>query len=372
MIAIRYKKLKSGNYSVYLDICVKDEKGQMQRSYDFLNIYVSRDYSKSKRILQQDEEKIELVRSIRSKRELEMYGTIQGLDTGRRVNISLLDYVWDSYEKTSRKNYRFFHGHLKKFSRGKDILFSDVTTRFLNRFKDYLLESVGQNTMVLYVSIFHKFMSEAFKKELISWNPFDHYQMPSRFETDHTFLELHELQKLQDTETDFEPHIREAFFFSCFTGLRFSDVSTLEYAHFLPLKDKEGKEYLSLRLRPIKTSRTTGDVLRVPLSDEVLHILSRMKKSAVSSRVFYLLPGIATCNKCLKEWAKRAGVNKNLHFHVGRHTFATLSLTCGIDIYTVSKLLGHSRIDSTEIYAKVIDEKKRQEVQKFPVFFERL
>jgi len=369
MIVIRYKKLKSGNYSAYLDICVKDEQGQMQRSYDFLNIYVSRDYSKSKRILREDEEKIELIRGIRSKRELEIYGTIQGLDTGRRVNISLLDYIWDEFEKTKRKNYRFFHAHLKAFSHGKDILFSDVTSRFLNRFKDHLLKEVNQNTMVLHFTILHKFMADAFKKELISWTPFDRYQMPSKFETEHTYLELHELEKLRDTETDFEPHIREAFLFSCFTGLRFSDVYTLGHSHFHTLKDKNGKEYLSLQLRPIKTSRTSGDILRVPLSDEALHILSGMKKSAVSSRVFYNLPGICTINNSLKKWAKKAEISKNLHFHVGRHTFATLSLTYGIDIYTVSKLLGHTRIDSTQIYAKVIDEKKRQEVQKFPELF---
>jgi integrase len=106
----------------------------------------------------------------------------------------------------------------------------------------------------------------------------------------------------------------------------------------------------------------------VPLSEQALKILSVQKKKRDSELVFFNLPDKNTTNYWLRKWAKEAGIGKHLHFHVSRHTFATLGLTSGIDIYTVSKLMGHTRLDATQVYAKVIEEKKLKEVQKFPGF----
>ena len=139
MIAIRFKKNQKDKYSIYLDIRIKDEKGKIQRSYEFLRIYVSRDYSKSKRIAEADREKMELAQSIRSKRELEIYGTVKGLnESGRRVNLSLLAHITDEKQKSNRPHYEFLIQHLKGFSKNKDILFSDVTIEFIEEFDDII------------------------------------------------------------------------------------------------------------------------------------------------------------------------------------------------------------------------------------------
>ena len=367
MIALRYKKVKSGNYSVYLDITIKKQE-RTERIYEFLRIYVSRNYSKSNRIAGEDADKMELAQSIRSKRELELYGTVQGLDAlCKRVNISLLKYVWDDYEKSQRHNYRGFHGHLKSFIKGKDVLFSDVNLHFLERFQKHMLKTVSQNTMVLYMNIFHRFMGKAAREEIISVNPFERFEMPTTFVSDTTFLELHEIQTLFDTDISAEMHICEAFLFSCFTGLRFSDASALRYSYFQREHDKDGNEITTMQIRPIKTS---DKKLYAPLAEQAVSILQGMEKEKGNDFVFFNLSRITKCtvNNTLKRWAKAAGINKNLHFHVARHTFATLSLNSGIDIYTVSKFMGHTRLSVTQRYTKVLDEKKEKEIEKFPDF----
>ncbi|HEY4784966.1 MAG TPA: site-specific integrase [Bacteroidales bacterium] len=369
MITIRYKETGTGKFSVYLDIYQKDEKGKVARKYEFLRIYVTRDYSKTKRVAAIDNEKMELAKSIRSKRELELYGTVSGLNgQPKRVNLSILDYIWRDYQKTHRKNYYQLLKHLEQYSGGKDILFSDVNLPFIENFQKRLLERDSRNTTLHYLSLLKKFISKAFKEEIIAFNPFEKHKMLSKQESDRTFLELHEIKALSDTIVPCEPHICDAFLFSCFTGLRFSDVKTLSRSHISKDKDKDENEYPVIRLRPIKTTRTTGKYLKVPLSEQAIKILKAQKKKRDSDLVFFNLPDKNTTNYWLRKWAKAAGIGKHLHYHVSRHTFATLGLTSGIDIYTVSKLMGHTRLDATQVYAKVIEEKKLKEVQKFPGF----
>ena len=369
MIALRYKETGTGQYSVYLDIYQKDEKGKGSRHYEFLKIYVSRDYSKSKRIAGEDAEKMELAQSIRSKRELELYGTISGLDgQTKRVNISLFDYIREEHRKTNRENYLVLLKHIEKFTGRKDLVFSGVTLAFIERFQGHLLQQMSHNSMVNYMGVLKKFMRKAYKEEIITFNAFVKYKMPYKQESDRAYFELHEIKKLAETPIHFEPHIRDAFLFSCFAGLRISDVKTLSYSQIQTEKDKKGNVHTVMHLRPLKTSRTTGQILKVPLSQQALIILKDQKKKKGCDLIFYNLPTKNACNNRLKEWAKDAGITKRMHFHVSRHTFATLGLTSGIDIYTVSKLMGHTRLEATQVYAKIIDEKKLREVQKFPSF----
>lgn len=369
MVTLRYKKTHSGKFSVYLDIYFRDTGGKAVRKYEFLRIYVSRNYSNAKRIAGKDKEKIALARSIRSKKELELSGTLSGLNgRAKRVNLSIMDYIWQDYEKTGRNNSKALHNHLEKFNKGKDILFSDITMSGIEKFKAHLLKNVSHNSMVYYLGVLKKYMNKAYKEELISYNPFRTFKLPATLEYERTYLELHEVQELANTPIRFEPHIRDAFLFSCFTGLRFSDVKKLTYTRFIEEQDKDGNTYNSLQLHPVKTTRTSGKLLKAPLSKQAEKILQSLKRKKDTDLVFYDLPEKNVTNSWLKKWATDAGIEKNLHFHVGRHTFATLSLTAGIDIYTVSKLLGHTRIDATQIYAKIIEEKKQKEVKKFPSF----
>ncbi len=372
MINFRYKKLNSGRFSIYLDYTVKDKDGKSHREYEFLKIHISKDYSRSKRIIAEDKPLMELAQSIRSKRELELYGTVKGLNaSSKRVNVSLIDFAKKEVERLNQKSVRFFVGHLERFAKGKDVLFSDVNVSFIENLALYLKKSVSHNTAILYLGILKTLLNRGIRQEIIAVNPFIRYKIPVKQDTDRTYLELHEIKALNETACSCEPHIQQAFLFSCFTGLRFSDIITLKKKHIQLEKDKDGKPFHTLLIRPIKTTRTSGKLLKAPLSEQAVKILKEVKSSHNSEFIFDMLPQKNVVNFWLKKWTKLAGVSKSLHFHAARHTFATLCLTSGVDIYTVSKLLGHTRIDATQIYAKIIDEKKLREVQKFPVFMER-
>jgi site-specific recombinase XerD len=122
------------------------------------------------------------------------------------------------------------------------------------------------------------------------------------------------------------------------------------------------------------TQEKTGEAQALPLSEQAVEILNAQKESKPSPRlrrefeknVVFKLPESQAVNLTLKRWANRAGIEKSISFHVGRHTFATLTLTYGADLYTVAKLLGHTNIQTTQIYAEVVDATKRNTVNMLP------
>jgi site-specific recombinase XerD len=122
------------------------------------------------------------------------------------------------------------------------------------------------------------------------------------------------------------------------------------------------------------TQVKTGDVETLPISEQAVAILRNQSDAEVSPRIVsQVAPGTVfklgaqqTIDKAIRHWVKLAGLNKKISFHCARHTFATLGLTCGVDLYTMSKLLGHRDIASTQIYAKIIDKKKLEAVAMLP------
>jgi integrase len=162
----------------------------------------------------------------------------------------------------------------------------------------------------------------------------------SKTEVHKEFLTLPELQALKKT--------------ACLTGLRYRDIEALHfedikegYLHFLQQKTK-GYE-------------------RIKLSQSALEIISRQREiNGGEGQVFRLLYHTTTQQQ-INQWVSDAGIIKHITWHSGRHTFATLALTHDIDLYTVSKLLGHKEIKTTQIYAKLVDKKKDEAVDKLPV-----
>ena len=145
------------------------------------------------------------------------------------------------------------------------------------------------------------------------------------------------------------PEVRQAFLFSCLCGLRFSDVKRLQWSNLQT--DSRGHTIAEI------VQQKTNSLLYLPISAEAQKQLPNPELREGS--VFKQLPDASYTNKLLKRWARQAGIRKTISFHVARHTFATLSLTYGAELYTISKLLGHSNIRITQIYADIISEKKR-------------
>lgn len=139
--------------------------------------------------------------------------------------------------------------------------------------------------------------------------------------------------------------------------MRYSDIKGLEWGKIQEVKD--GEKQVEIR------QQKTREPLYLPLSSNALQWLPDRGAAKDTDKVF-ALPHVSTVEKFLPRWAKDAGVNKHITFHVSRHTNATLMLYFGADIYTVSKLLGHTNVKTTQIYAKIVDESKRKAVNLIP------
>lgn len=139
--------------------------------------------------------------------------------------------------------------------------------------------------------------------------------------------------------------------FSCFCGLRLSDVRALQWKKII---EDNGNIHMELR------QKKTGRMLYLPLNKQAQAYLPHTKRSAED--YVFSLPCTSTIDLQLKKWAQNAGINKKLTYHMSRHTFATMELTMGADLYTTSQLLGHADVETTQVYAKIIDAKKEAAV----------
>ncbi|MEI6767160.1 MAG: site-specific integrase [Bacteroidota bacterium] len=368
MIHLRYKQLKTGKCSVYLDIFSTDEQGNRKRQYEFLKLYVSKDYSKIKNILLEDRNTIDIAEDIRKKREMELAGQIKGLKTKQRMTSqSIIGYIKNHQRKTGDFHANSLLFHMNNFTEGADVRFIDINPDWLIRFQAYLSTRISHNTVKNYLKILRARLNDAYRQDIITINPFDKFDMPKELEVKRTTLDASEVKTLVGTPFPSHPHLRLAFLFSCFTGLRISDIEKLEWKDIISEKDANGHNRYYINIRPVKTRNTSGKILKAPLTESASGVIEEvMKEKNNKEKVFCYLPTLRNARNLLKLWAARAGIKKNIHFHVARHSFATISLTYGIDIYTVSKLLGHTNLRYTEIYAKIVDEKKRLEIQKLP------
>jgi integrase len=370
MITLRSKKLTSGKYSLYLDVYTTDNKGNKMRQYEFLKLKVSKDYSKIKNILVEDRDNMDLAGEIRRKRELEVTGELNGVKArlGYNGHLPVIDYLESVYYKTGNERIKTLLYHLKRYTDNEKLTFGELDTVWLNEFKDYLVTNVSQNAAVNYMKLFRARVKDAFRQDIIMKNPFDKFEMPRELESERTTLDAAEVEKLIDTPFPSHPHLRLGFLFSCFTGLRTSDIYALKWEDVVIEKDAKKKPVYYLNIRPIKTQKSSGKILKMPLTRPAIEVLKELEKEKKpDEKIFCKLPSDRNARNLLKLWAARAGIKKNVYFHAARHTFATLSLTYGIDIYSVSKLLGHTDIRNTEIYAKIVDEKKRTEIKKLPI-----
>ena len=150
--------------------------------------------------------------------------------------------------------------------------------------------------------------------------------------------------------------MKQAFLFSCLCGLRVSDIRKLKWSDL----QKSGE-----RVRIEIKMQKTKEPLYLPISDEALKWLPQRGEAKDDDFIFSLTHE-GTVNNILQKWAKAAGVTKHISFHVARHTHATMMLTLGADLYTVSKLLVHKNISTTQIYDKIVDKKKEEAISLIP------
>ena len=193
-------------------------------------------------------------------------------------------------------------------------------------------------------------MNQAVKEEIIARNPALKVRI-EREETQREFLTEEELQRLIDTPFKDE-RLGNAFLFSCFTGLRYSDVKALTF-------DRINEGYLYFR------QQKTKSVERIKLSQSALKILERQRKINRNTKQVFNLYSKSHMDFLLKEWAGKAGINKNIAPHHLRHSFASHLLEGGADLRSVQLMLGHIDISTTQIYTHVAREHLKKMHDKF-------
>ena len=225
---------------------------------------------------------------------------------------------------------------------------AEINRDFYKKFVDHLLNKLSVNSARLIAVLLKARLHDAYIDGMIANMPDLYGIVPKKESTGIDFLTLDELRTMVATAAPED--IKNPFLFCCFTGLRFSDVKALRW---------ENIENGVIILRMKKTR----EIVRVPISENARRFLPEAQEKGL---VFKIGP-LNTLTRGLKAWAKEAGIKKDLHFHMSRHTFGTLALENGADIYTVSKLLGHRNVETTQIYAKVLDEGRKKAVDAIPL-----
>ena len=215
---------------------------------------------------------------------------------------------------------------------------------------------LNDGNISLYLDMYHKGARKKEGRPLIDRNPFkllDAKEKPQKNSSIREFLTIEEVKQLMATPCRYDI-VKRAFLFSCFTGLRYSDIKSLLWSEIR--KAADGRT-LFLEHPQVKTRK----IVTVPLSEEALKWMPKQQKD--KELVFHQLQITSTTVEViLGEWMKEAGIEKHITYHCSRHTAATMLLTLGVDLYTVSKILGHSSIKMTEAYAKIVDKKKLETV----------
>lgn len=227
--------------------------------------------------------------------------------------------------------------------------------KFSEDFKMFLLSApcsgskkdvISVNTSATYFSIFKAILKQAFIDGYFSSDLSGKIKgIPNR-ESRREYLTEEELNILVKTPCDNEV-LKRVSIFSALTGLRHSDIQKLKWKEIVVDGEKIELHF---------TQKKTKGVEYKPISKQALELCG--ERRGLDDLVFDNLPNPSWISRPLKKWIEKAGIHRNITFHCFRHTYATLQLANGTDIYTVSKMLGHTNVNTTQIYAKVIDEKK--------------
>ena len=371
-IRLRRKKLANGNVSLYLDIYWGGT-----RTYEFLKLYLIPEKSKADK--DKNRETLKLANSVKAQRIIEIQNGEFGFKTQYAEQTLFFQYYRELTEKRhgveSLGNWGNWYSalkHLEAYERNHNITFAQITPAWVQGFRDYLEKRanafgndkreraerrpLSQNSRQSYFNKLRACLRQAYEDGIIMRNPMRGIEGFRGEEGTRMYLTIDELRAMQSARCEF-PEIKRAFLFSCLTGLRRSDIIKLTWGEVFRQGDFT---------RIIFRQKKTGGQEYIDITPQAAELIGERGKHQSSDPVFGDIHWPSTTNFYLREWALRAGVDKNITFHCGRHTFATLMLDIGTDIYTVSKLLGHRELTTTQIYAKVMDKNKQAAVTRIP------
>ncbi len=371
-VKLRQKPISQSRQSLYLDFYPPIPNlttGEPTRR-EFLNLYI---YDKAKLPVdkQHNKETLQLAEQIRQKRDNqinkpEIYTGFEKeqLKLKELSDQNFVEYfksLADKRQSSNHDNWVAGYKYLNRYTKGF-LRFGDLNEKWCREYKAYLLSTpsnkssetrLSQNSCVSYFNKLKATLKQAYKDGYLANDLNTKVEPIPQLETRRNYLTLEELNTLAKTECP-NPLMKKAALFSALTGLRFSDIAKLTWDEIEYIKDQG-------YLIHFKQQKTQG-IEELPISDQAVELLG--KRKAPMDKVFKGLTYSAYYNKHLYQWIGAAGITKDITFHCFRHTYATLQLSYGTDIYTVSKMLGHRELKTTQIYAKIVDKSKRAATEK--------
>lgn len=369
-VYLRKRTRSNGTVVLYLDVYRNGK-----RTYEYLNLHLVPELTRADK--QRNKETLNLAEAIRGKRSLEVRSEGFGLDAAVHEDALFHDVmrkIIDRKDGTTKVSWQNCLSHVLRYDPNKRIKFRDITPRWVRGFRDYLdtkamqwdiddrkrdvePKPISQGTKALMFQKFCSVFNIAMREGIIRMNPAASVERFREPESDRQFLTLDEIRQLRQTPPPNE-HLAQAFFFSCLTGLRWSDIVKLRW--------REVQEWHGAT-RIVFNQQKTGGLEYLDLNEQAAAMLGTRGKPA--EHVFPALGPIQAARIGIAAWVKSAGINKHITFHCARHTFAVMMLDLGVDLYTLSKLMGHKNIETTQVYAKILDKNKIAAVNKIPKIF---
>ena len=320
---------------------------------------------------QRNKDTIALARKIRWEREQEFLEQREGYRLRKDRKIFFFDFFQayiDNYSKKDVRMIKIARGRFYDFIKAYYVITPEqlmpeaISHEMLKKFAEYLqTRSVGEGAKSI-LQRFKKVVRNCVEKGYIKNDPCKGvFCICDDQALRKDILSQEEINKLIATHYFGEKeNVRNAFIFCLYTGLRFCDVKDLTYANI----DVSNK---LLRFEQDKTKgHSSRSWVTIPLTDGLLQLVGQPPKGQGREALVFRLPSYESCNKSIKRWVKRAGIDKHISWHCARHSFAVNILNNGANIKTVSSLLGHSSLQHTEKYTRVIDKLKEDAINSLP------
>lgn len=363
--------MANGNKSLYLDIYRNGK-----REYEFLKLYLVNAKTPLER--EQNRQTLATAQAIKAKRQIEIQNGEYGFASQFKQDVPFLEYYRKMCDERrgnieSKGNWGNWYSCLKHLERycTEKTTFKDITPEWIEGFKKYLdgtskdahkrrlnykseVKPLSQNSKVSYFNKLRACINKAFDDRIIPVNPLRGIEGFKPDETERVYLTFDEVKLLAKTDCKY-PVLKRAFLFSCLTGIRKSDIEKLTWSEVQKFGDFT---------RIVFKQKKTGGQEYLDINRQAEIYMGERGKN--TDRVFSGFRYNSQTLLELRRWCLLAGITKDVTFHSGRHTFAVTMLDLGADIYTVSKLLGHKELATTQIYAKVLDRKKQEAVNLFP------
>jgi integrase len=368
-ISLKKRKLKNGKLSLYLEFYKGysidgNGKKKHNRDFEYLKLYLQENPTPQEK--KENKETLLLAEKILTIKQADHIKGKFNIKDNEKSKTLFLDYYNKLKEERyeSQANYGNWDAALKHIERycPPQKMLRDVDEDFVKGFKKHLSKEaktkggtpLSQNSKYTYFNKLRAALREAYNEGYIDTNVIKSVKGFEQGESTREYLTYSELQAMA-TATCKYPIMKNAFLFSCLTGLRWSDINKMIWSE---VRDEDTGSRIIFR------QKKTDGLEYLYISEQARNLLG--KRENESDRVFTGLKYGAHFNAEILRWCMRAGITKHITFHSARHTNAVLLLENGADIYTVSKRLGHKELRTTEIYAKIIDTKMKEAANIIP------